>query len=1082
MDFKRFTIGLSLCWALVQTSAGEESYELLVNIKTKSEEEKLKNLGFRQCKRIDTNTLKCLENKNLDYILQLKDFLKSNGLDAKISKPSTLRTTTEVKKEEKVKTKTEDKKKSNSLHSEKLSEASSIVNELINTKYSTDAKFIIGLVNLKRENFKEACEIFSSIKNIKRKEKKLESEACWVYYMEKGYNLLERNNVKESIKHFERSLFFKENLESRLGIFYAYLKGKELNKAQEIIGRLYSNYPQNKKVIRAYIDYLIASEKIQELSKFQQFLTEEEKRLLEEKNLYADIDKAKQRIESGELDEAESILHNLYLKQPSNIYVLLNLGYLYLLKGNLHKSENFYKNVLLIDKENKDAIKGLKAVYVKLGSYEDSIRMIDRLKALGVKDEDEKKIRELYLIKKAKEFIEKKEISNALTYAEEALKLNSLNPTVYLILSNIYKERGVKELYFKYLTKAYELEPEDFGIKVSYLYGLIDFEFFEQVKLILKSIDKNRLTEEQKRELRELYKVLYIKLSSFYLKSKDYDRAKNVALEGLSIFKVEPTLFELLGWSCYNLRDLECSKKAFENVLVLDKNNQTAILGLAYVYSNLKDKENTLMLLKKLENSTDANVLEGVATIYKSIGFYTDGERILKSIESLAKNTREIPKETTLPYPEDKKLKQENIQREMLYIQREVPYILEDGIEPLEIFVPYRQEDIKKDKTTSKERYMSKESTDSESNLKELKKKIEEGKQNYLSNLEIGLKLRDKSGENGKSKIIDTSPYILVRHFVNENISVHAGVYGTNLYSGILKDYEHFGSPSNMNIMRTVPSGYRRAEPFGGIKINTYKSVLEGLIGSTPIVNNGVSNSLIYNLEAKALMENSKIGIGLYRRPVRDSLLSYVGTLDPYTEKTSWGRAIEEGVKLSGEKGDEKFPVYAELKVGKIKGKNVQENNHYNLILMPKLSLNSLIGDKDYISLFFMYDSFSKDQDCYYYGCGGYFSPKRLMIAAPMFEGFKFFNPVAGMHYKAFLGLMNVDNKGENSLDTSFDGYIGSIYRLHRNIFLNISGEYRKTSKYSELFGSLSLQYFFGNRFNITEKDLINQEKEIYKK
>lgn len=305
---------------------------------------------------------------------------------------------------------------------------------------------------------------------------------------------------------------------------------------------------------------------------------------------------------------------------------------------------------------------------------------------------------------------------------------------------------------------------------------------------------------------------------------------------------------------------------------------------------------------------------------------------------------------------------------------------------------------------------------------------------------------------------------------MNEKVNIYAGSYFTNLNSGTLSDYKNFGTPQNETIQRQVPSSYTGAEPFIGMNIENENFLISSFFSSTPIVNNDIKSSVTYSLEGKVKTEDSKIGIGLYKKPIRDSILSYVGTLDPYTTKTSWGRATEDGVKISFEKSIEENLIYSEVNIGKIKGKDIEDNNHINFIFMPKFYVGNYLSDKDYIGLFLMYDKFSKDQDCYYYGCGGYFSPKNLMIFAPMIEGYKFLTQNFGFHYKAFLGLLNMNNKGKNSIDTSFDGYIGGIYKVADNIFLNLAGEYRKTSKYNEIFSSLYLQYFFGNRFNITEK------------
>ncbi|PMP62884.1 MAG: hypothetical protein C0198_02705, partial [Sulfurihydrogenibium sp.] len=111
----------------------------------------------------------------------------------------------------------------------------------------------------------------------------------------------------------------------------------------------------------------------------------------------------------------------------------------------------------------------------------------------------------------------------------------------------------------------------------------------------------------------------------------------------------------------------------------------------------------------------------------------------------------------------------------------------------------------------------------------------------------------------------------------------------------------------------------------------------------------------------------------------------------------------------------------------------------------------------------------------------GYFSPKTMAIIAPMLEGFYFLNDKLGIHYKVFLGGLILNNQGKNSVDLATDIYLGGVYMLSRNIFLNLSGEYRKTSKYSELFTSTYLQYFFGSRYNVNKNDLIKLEKEVYK-
>ncbi|MEZ0323266.1 MAG: cellulose synthase subunit BcsC-related outer membrane protein [Hydrogenothermaceae bacterium] len=1155
----RKTLILSLILSVV--AYGEERYQLLVDIKSKDQLKKLESLGFRNCKVINQNTMLCLESQDISYVQRLRDFLRSQNLEAKISKvelnrekvenqnetkekyetqvKNQVREKTELnqrqpiknignlpKSNEKNKTsslereyiiknsltsnKKEDKEIENKkeiqedelkkmyvyLNSDNLDNAEFLAKKLLNSKYSLDAKFVIGLVNLKRENFKEACHIFSSIKSYKKEARDLEIDSCWVFYMQEGYKNLESGNLNQALENFKTSLSYKDNLESKLGTFYVYLKQKNYSKAESLIKNLLEKYDNNLKVKRAYIDYLIETKNFKELQKYEDLLTVEEKELIKSQNIYSELDKARKLIEDGEYDTAEAILKNLYLKNNSNIYVLLTLGYLYLKKGDIYSAENYYKNVLMIDKNNKDALQGLKAVYVKLGKYEEALDIIEKLKSMGIKDEDGRKIKELYYISKAQESVEKKDLRNGEIYALEVLKLNPLNSTAYLILANIYKEKGDNEAYFKYLSKAYEIDPDNFGIKLAYMYGLANFGLFDQVKIILSNIDKNRLSQQEKQELRELYKVLYNKLASYYLNNKDYIRAKKVALEGLSVFTTDSGLLEILGWSCYNLKDYECSKKAFESVITFSKDNEMALLGLAYSYLNLKETDKTLNILKKLENSKNPKVLEGVVTIYLSLDKVKEADRVFKTLQLVQQKEQKV--DSYIDKKTQSDLLLDKTQPKQLSVDFELPLDkiqenIEINIKPKETPWPNIQDNLTERKideirinplsdNKNVEFSPTNMEVDEKNKLQQLKEKIEIKKQNYLSYIEVGTKFRAKSGEDGKSKLTDTSPYIMVDYFLNENINIYAGSYFPNLNSGELKDYQHFGSPSNLTILRQVPSTYSGVEPFVGGEINTEKFIISTHISTTPIVNSGISKTVVYQLEGKIKTEENKFGLGIYRKPIRDSILSYVGTIDPYTSNTSWGRATEEGVKASFENSTESYLLYSEFSLGKIKGKDIQDNNRLTAMVISKFNIESIIGDKDYAGVFFMYDSFSKDQDCYYYGCGGYFSPRRMLILAPMFEGFKYFNDKFGLHYKVFLGLLGLDNKGKFSLDTSFDGYIGGIYKLNKNIFLNAAAEYRKTSKYNEIFSSLSLQYFFGTRYNIIENDLIKQEKEIYKK
>lgn len=1107
-----------------------EEYQLVVTIKNPDEKNKLQNLGFKRCQQIKPNVLVCQKSENLNYLLQLKDFLIKNGITAKVSqaisykeevKPKQTQEKDMVKqegykqeaksqqpqeknvakptenkefnkrkpKEEIVKLKVEKKQNQTSLldeylkdmylylNSQDYDEAFKLAKKLENTKYRYDAKFVLGLINLKKENFKDACYIFEEIKNVKKEAKNLAVDSCWVYYMQSGYDALESGNLKKAYENFEKSLSYKENIESNLGIFYVYLKQRNFEKANQLIEKLYKSYPENKKIIQAYIDFLIETKQFDKLTKFQDYLTPQQKNLLQQQEIYSTLENVKKYIENKEFDLAEEKLKTLYIKNPNNIYVILNLGYLYLEKGEIDKAENYYKNALIIDPNNKDALKGLKAVYVKLGKYEEALEIVEKLKSMGVTDKDENKIKELFFLSKAQEYLKKGNLDLAEKYALEVLEINKSNPTAYLILSNIYKDKD-KEKYLKYISQAYQLDSENIGIKIAYMYALINLNLFDQAKTILSTINPKSLTLEEKEDLKAFYRVFYEKLASFYLNNKNYQKAKKVALEGLDLFPNNTTLLEVLGWSCYNLKDYVCSEKTFNQLYTFDPKNENAKLGLAYNYLNLKKLDKLEPLLKDLEKSINPKILEEVATIYYSLSRYKDAEKVLEKYKSLSQKTvaeeTEKTQETEIVKPVDVKPKKE----------REIPFILDENKEILNYNNPKTDEttEIRQQTSYSEDEGKTTQDYKKKEPIEELKEKIKIAKQDYTDNIILGVKLRDKSGENGKSKLTDISPFIKGTYYLNENLSFYIGGYLTSLNSGKLSDYANYGTPQNQTILREVPSSYSGIEPFGGFNFKSYKLDVSGYLGTTPKVDNGISSKLVYSLEGKIKTAFQKFGIEIYQKPMRDSILSYVGSKDPYSYN-SWGRAVESGVKVSYEQsiGEKDSMVYSQISVGRIKGEQIQENTNINLIVMPKIYAGKLIGDEDYLGMFLLYNKFSKNQDCYYYGCGGYFSPKSMFIIAPMLEGFYFMNERFGLHYKAFLGALLLDNNDKKSVDVSFDGYIGGIYMLSKNMFFNVSGEYRKTSKYSEIFSSAYLQYFFGDRFNVNKNDLIKLEKEIYK-
>jgi hypothetical protein len=116
----------------------------------------------------------------------------------------------------------------------------------------------------------------------------------------------------------------------------------------------------------------------------------------------------------------------------------------------------------------------------------------------------------------------------------------------------------------------------------------------------------------------------------------------------------------------------------------------------------------------------------------------------------------------------------------------------------------------------------------------------------------------------------------------------------------------------------------------------------------------------------------------LYLRPVRESMLSYVGTRDPYGG-TVWGRVRETGVSLGGFVNlPKQWGLYARLGYGTLEGRTVDDNDvvRANLAVGKNLGLAGF----DYFSVgpYLDYARYSENLSHFTLGHGGYFSPQRL--------------------------------------------------------------------------------------------------------
>ena len=114
-------------------------------------------------------------------------------------------------------------------------------------------------------------------------------------------------------------------------------------------------------------------------------------------------------------------------------------------------------------------------------------------------------------------------------------------------------------------------------------------------------------------------------------------------------------------------------------------------------------------------------------------------------------------------------------------------------------------------------------------------------------------------------------------------------------------------------------------------------------------------------------------------RPVRDSALSYVGMVDPYTG-VEWGRVVAQG--FSGRVYSAVAPgwdMYAQAQWAKLRGSRVMTNERQGVDVSVSRVVHRPGYDRIAIGPYVGYERYAKNLSHFTLGHGGYFSPQLLL-------------------------------------------------------------------------------------------------------
>ncbi|NOX42299.1 MAG: hypothetical protein GXP19_00975 [Gammaproteobacteria bacterium] len=226
----------------------------------------------------------------------------------------------------------------------------------------------------------------------------------------------------------------------------------------------------------------------------------------------------------------------------------------------------------------------------------------------------------------------------------------------------------------------------------------------------------------------------------------------------------------------------------------------------------------------------------------------------------------------------------------------------------------------------------------------------------------------------------------------------------------------------------------------------------------------------------------------LFSTPVRESILSYTGIVDPYTGQ-EWGRVMETGLTLSGMYNVQPdWTLSSSINFGQYKGQTVDDNKHIGF----SISANKIFTRYkrlDYLAIGprLSVDQYDKNLGQFTIGHGGYFSPQKMtqvMLSAHTLskESYQYvFEADIALGYISYdedaVAFFPLNEDGRFYAKNSGSGFGMSIeleaaWRLHSHWYAIGRTSYLRGKKFEESDLLLGIRYIFDARPALFSTDL----------
>lgn len=373
----------------------------------------------------------------------------------------------------------------------------------------------------------------------------------------------------------------------------------------------------------------------------------------------------------------------------------------------------------------------------------------------------------------------------------------------------------------------------------------------------------------------------------------------------------------------------------------------------------------------------------------------------------------------------------------------------------------------------------------------------------------LGFEYNQKSGQSGESQLQTTRvPVLQIKLYPVPKVQVTATIARLTLNSGSLANNANVGTPpdfqerirQNEESLAAGGPPVQIDERYSNDPTVNLNNLYEGKIrleyqdwfapyvelGTTPI-NGPISSNIVGKAGLTYRHPSGYVNAEFYSNPIRETVLSYVGLQDPYSNRT-WGRVQETGGSLSVFQGFMKdYTFFAKASYGEITGVNTASNSH--LSLFASVSRLFQAEGFEYITVgpSLSYEAFDNNQNFFTYGNGGYFSPEYIVQGIIEAQ----FLTTEGLPWlvQGSIGAGGQQNKqgaspffplspdgreypGTESTTGIFLTKIEGAYLITPEFMVGAKLGYAVTADYNEGFASIYMRYFFEPRAGLFRPDL----------